>query len=96
MKLISEIQIIPIKPNNGLVAFCSFVLYESFYCGSIAIMTRPNGSFRLLYPNKKLLEKSIDLFYPINKVVGDSIEEEVIKIFKDVMNYDRHDCLNNL
>jgi len=40
---LSEIQIIPIKPQNGLVGFASFVLDGSLYLGSIGIMTRPQG-----------------------------------------------------
>ena len=40
---VSEIQIIPIKPQNGLIAFASLVLNENLYLGSIGIMTRPKG-----------------------------------------------------
>ena len=43
MKVISDIQIVPVKPCNGLAAFCSFILYEELYCGSVAIFTRPDG-----------------------------------------------------
>lgn len=56
MKTISEIQIVPVKPDKGLVGFCSFILYESIYCSSVAIFTRPDGSFRLVYPTKKVGE----------------------------------------
>lgn len=93
--LITEIQIIPVKPNNGLIAFCSFILFESLYCSSIAIYSRPDGSYRLVYPTKKLSSKDISLFYPINKEFGDSILREVIQKFEDVMKYDRHNFSNN-
>lgn len=92
---ITEIQIIPVKPNNGLIAFCSFILFESLYCSSIAIYSRPDGSYRLVYPTKKLSNKDISLFYPINKEFADSILKEVIKKFEDVMKYDRHNFPNN-
>lgn len=36
---ISEIQIVPVKPNNGLVAFASCVVNNSLYIGNIAIYT---------------------------------------------------------
>ncbi|HBB76372.1 MAG: hypothetical protein A2186_01555 [Candidatus Levybacteria bacterium RIFOXYA1_FULL_41_10] len=87
---ITEIQIIPIKPQNGLVAFASFVLNESLYLGSIGILTRPEGGYRLVYPTKKVGERNINIFHPINKVFAKSIEKEVIKEFEDVMKNDRY------
>src|SRR5438552_2325163 len=89
---ISEIQIIPIKPQEGLVAFASFVLDNNLYLGSIGILTRPEGGYRLVYPTKKLGIKSLNIFHPINKQFAESIEKEVIAKFEDVMkNHDRYD-----
>lgn len=87
-RVISEIQIIPVKPKAGLVAFCTFVLYEGIYCSSIAIFTRLDGTYRLVYPTKQIGEKSIKLFYPINREIGKIIEEEVIRKFNEIN--DRH------
>lgn len=94
MKIINEIQIIPVKPDKGLVGFCSFILYECIYCSSVAIFTRPDGSFRLVYPTKKVADKDIHIFHPINKMVGKHIEQEVIKKFNDVMKHDRYNFDN--
>lgn len=89
---ISEIQIIPIKPINGLVGFASFVLDESLYLGSIGIFTRPQGGYRLTYPTKKVGNRDINIFHPINKEFSEAVEKAVIKKFEDVMNKnDRHD-----
>jgi len=89
---ISEIQIIPIKPQNGLVAFASFVLENSLYLSSVGIITRPEGGYRLLYPTKKVGTRNINIFHPINKEFSQSIEKEVISKFEDVMKkYDRYD-----
>ena len=92
--LISEIQIIPVKPHEGLVGFASLVLDQVIYLGSIAIMTRPEGGYRLLYPTKKLGMRSINIFHPINKHFAETIEKEVIDKFEDVMKYDRYDSSN--
>ena len=59
---LSEIQIIPIKPQNGLVAFASFVLDGNLYLGSIGIVTRLNGGYRLVYPTKKVGDRSLNIF----------------------------------
>lgn len=91
---ISEIQIIPIKPQNGLVGFVSFVLDQSIYLGSIGIFTRPEGGYRLVYPSKKVGFKNINIFYPINKSFAEIIEKEVIRKFEDVMNNDRYGSRN--
>ena len=93
---LSEIQIIPIKPQNGLVAFASFVLDGNLYLGSIGIVTRPNGGYRLVYPTKKLAEKNFNIFYPINRDFALAIENEVVRQFEDVMKkYDRHNSFNS-
>ena len=92
---ISEIQIIPVKPQNGLVAFASFVLDQNLYLGSIGIMTRPNGSYRLVYPTKKVADRSLNIFYPINREFAQLIENEIVRRFEEVMNnYDRHNRFN--
>ena len=93
---LSEIQIIPIKPQDGLVAFASLVLDENLYLGSIGIMTRPNGGYRLVYPTKKVAERNLNIFYPINKEFSQVIENKVVRQFEDVMKkYDRHNSFNS-
>ncbi len=86
MKAISEVQIVPVKANNGLVGFASFVLYEAIYCGSVGVFTRPNGGYRLVYPTRKMIGKDIDVYYPINKQVGLAIEEAVAIKFEEVVS----------
>lgn len=94
---LSEIQIIPIKPQNGLVAFASFVLNESLYLGSIGIITRPSGGFRLTYPTKTVGNRDINIYHPINKDFAQEIEKEVVKRLEEVMKNEngRHDNFNS-
>ena len=93
---LSEIQIIPIKPQSGLIAFASFILDKSLYLGSVGILTRPNGGYRLVYPTKKVGNKRLNIFYPINKEFAQSVEGEVIKQLEKVMTQgnDRHNSFN--
>jgi stage V sporulation protein G len=89
---ISEIQIIPVKPQNGLIAFVSFVLDGNLYLGSVGVVTRPNGGYRLTYPTKKVGFKDINIFHPINRGFAEAIEKEVLKELEKVMNNnDRYD-----
>jgi DNA-binding cell septation regulator SpoVG len=86
MKVISEVQINPIKPNNGLIGFASFVLYGAVYCGSVGVFTRPQGGYRLAYPTRKISNKDIGVYYPINQKIGRAIEKEVISKFEEVVS----------
>ncbi len=81
---ISEIEIEPVKPQSGLVAFASFVLNDWLYCGSVAIMTRLDGSYRLCFPTRKLSSGEISVFHPINKAVERAISRAVLAKYEDV------------
>lgn len=90
MKLLSEIEIVPVQPKDGLVAFASFTLCGIFRCSSVAILTRPSGGYRLVYPTKKVGNRAISIFYPITHKVGSAIEEEVIKKYEEVTKGNHH------
>ena len=89
---ISEIQITPIKPNNGLVAFATCIIDNSIYLGSIGILTRLDGGYRLTYPTKNINNKAINIYHPINQESGELLEEKIINKYKEVMkkSNDRH------
>lgn len=85
---ISEIQIIPVKPQNGLVAFASCVINNQFHLNNIAIYTSPSSlySYRLVYPSKVLPNgKSINCLYPINKDVGNEMTKRIVSKLEEVM-----------
>jgi DNA-binding cell septation regulator SpoVG len=87
---ITEIQIVPIRPDNGLVAFASFILNDELYLGSIGVITRPEGGYRLLYPTKKVGLRNVRIFHPISKQSAELIEQAVIKKFEEVTNHVRY------
>ncbi len=83
---ITEVQIIPIKPKDGLIAFASVVLENSVYCGSLGVYTRIDGSgYRITYPTKKIGNRDINVFHPINKETSKAIEEAVISKVKELL-----------
>ncbi|MCR4330218.1 MAG: SpoVG family protein [Candidatus Roizmanbacteria bacterium] len=92
---ITELQIVPVKPSNGLVGFASLVFDGCLYLGSIGIYTRPEGGYRLTYPTRKTTNSSFNVFHPINKDVAQQIERAVIKKFEDVTKmYVGHNQIN--
>lgn len=89
---ISEIEFIPVKPKEGLIGFASFVLDEKYYVSSVAIYTRLAGSsYRLVYPTKKIGERNINIFHPINREVSEVIDEAVIKKVNELFDESRQE-----
>ena len=90
---INEIQIIPIKPQNGLVGFASCVLNNQFYVGNIAIYSSPSAreGFRLVFPTKKLASgQTVDCFHPISKEAGESVASAIVKKYVELMDNFNH------
>lgn len=86
--VISEIQIIPVKPKDGLVAFASCVINNWLYVGSIAIHSSPASlsGFRLVYPSKTLKNGTkLSICHPISKESGDVIQETIVSQYKELM-----------
>jgi len=84
---ITEVQIVPIKPKDGLVGFASVVLDGCFYLGSIGVHSRLDGSgLRLTYPTKKVGSENINIFHPLNILVSQEVEEAIFEKYKDLMN----------
>jgi stage V sporulation protein G len=86
--VISEIQIIPVKPKDGLVAFASCVVNNQFYLGNIAIYSSPFASegFRLVYPTKILHNGTrMNIVYPINKETGEIIQKRIVEEYLKLM-----------
>jgi DNA-binding cell septation regulator SpoVG len=81
---ITDIQIVPIKPKNGLVGFVSLIFDNSFYFGNIGIRTRISGGFRLSYPTRMVGTASVPIYHPLNKEISDMIEQEVIAKYEEM------------
>ncbi len=84
---ISEIQFYPVKPQDGLLGFVSFVLDGKFWMGSVAVFSRKDGGYRLVYPTRKVAGQNINVFHPINPDIGLQVEqavsEKVAEIFSE-------------
>ena len=84
---ISEVNIILIKPRDGLIGFASIVVDDALYMGSIGIHQKLNGNgYRLTYPTKQAGNQRTDIFHPINSDAGKAIENTIISKLNDVMN----------
>ncbi len=75
---ITEINITPIKPSNGLIGFASLVINGNFYLSSIGIITKLSGGYRLLYPTKKIGGTNLHYFHPLNTITSKAIETAIL------------------
>ena len=75
---ISEVQITPVKPADGLVAFASCVINSQLYLGSLGVHQRLDGSgYRITYPTKKIGIRQLNYYHPLTKEVGAAIEQAI-------------------
>lgn len=67
---ISDVRITPVLPNKSLIAFCSFLVSNRLYIGSVALHRSPGHTlgYRLVFPDKVLFNgKRANIVYPINR-----------------------------
>lgn len=75
---ISNIQYVPVPPENGLIGFVSFVVDDKFKFGDIAVYTKPNGSYSLAYPTRTLKNgRTITIARPITAELENFISSSV-------------------
>jgi len=79
---ISEVQIIPVRPKDGLIAFATCILCDCIYLGNIAVYTSPQNAdgYRLVFPTRKLTNgKHIRIFHPITDEARKKILQAIVE-----------------
>lgn len=75
---VSEVQIIPVKPNDGLIAFASCVIDGQLFLGSLGVHQKLGGTgYRITYPTKKIGMRQLNYFHPVSKNAGLLIEQAI-------------------
>lgn len=84
---ITDVQITPITPRNGLIAFASVVIDDNIYLGSIGVHTKLHTEgYRLTYPTKKVGTKDLNIYRPTNPQTSKMIEDAIISKIKELFN----------
>lgn len=83
---ISEVTWYPIKPTEkGLIGFAS-LLFDTLSLNNIAVFLKPDGGYRLVFPNKVLPNgKEIDLYYPIDNETYENIKNAIAEKIKSII-----------
>lgn len=84
---ISRVNIQKVTPIKNLIGFASVVVDDWLYIGNIAIFTRlgSDNTIRLVFPEKKLKEGSVSIFYPLTREAYYVLEKEVQKKFNELI-----------
>lgn len=75
---ITKISISKIPENKGHIGFASCVLNNKIKLNNIAIFKRLNKpGYRLVFPEKKIDEKKIQIFFPVNSEAYFELESAI-------------------
>ncbi len=75
---IKKVEIVPVKPSNGLIGFAHLFIEDGLYLGSIGILTkRDGGGYRLTYPTRRVGETNITIFHPTTSECSKNFEKAV-------------------
>jgi DNA-binding cell septation regulator SpoVG len=76
---VTEVQVTPIKPCDGLVAFASCVIDGQLYIGSLGVHKRLDGTgYRITYPTKRIGDRLLNYYNPITREAGAVIERAIV------------------
>lgn len=86
-KLITNVEIVPVIPKAGLIAFANVIFEDKLALNGIGVHTCLSRSgFRLLYPTKTLPNgKLIQIYHPINKQIADEIQDTIISQYEGLL-----------
>jgi len=82
---VSDIQIVPIEPRDGLVGFASCLINHSIKLGDIAIHTKRQGGYRLVFPAKKIEGQYIYYHQPISEPAYQLLESRICDKYKQII-----------
>lgn len=84
---VSDVQLIPVKPKEGLTFFASCILDDKYYLGNLAVFSLRDGSgFRVVFPTKTLKNgQQIPIFYPVKKELADEIQRAISRCAEEFM-----------
>jgi DNA-binding cell septation regulator SpoVG len=84
---ITEVEIVPVKPDAGLIAFVTCVVDDALYLGSIAVFTKLSGGYRLVFPTKKIGERNFHYHHPINRAATEDLERAILPRVAELFDY---------
>jgi stage V sporulation protein G len=83
---VKKVEIVPIKPQDGLLAFASVEIDDRLYIGSIGIHKRRDGrGFRITFPTRKVGDHQLTICHPITPTLSKEIESAITSKAEEVL-----------
>jgi stage V sporulation protein G len=83
---VKKVEIIPIKPQDGLLAFASIEIDDRIYIGSIGVHKRRDGSgFRITFPTRKVGDHQLTICHPTTPGLSREIESAITAKAEEVL-----------
>ncbi len=83
---VKKVEIIPIKPQDGLLAFASIEIDDCIYIGSIGVHKRRDGSgFRITFPTRKIGSHQLSICHPTTPGLSKEIESAITSKAEEVL-----------
>ncbi|MES2199104.1 MAG: septation protein SpoVG family protein [Chlamydiota bacterium] len=83
---ITKVELLPIKPQNGLMAFANVEINNQFYISSIGVHRRRDGmGYRITYPTRKVGEKNLSIFHPTEPSLSKEIEKAICNKAEEIL-----------
>ncbi|MDN3508971.1 MAG: septation protein SpoVG family protein [Candidatus Neptunochlamydia sp.] len=77
---ITKVELLPINPKNGLIAFACVEIDSQFYVSSIGVHKKLDGTgYRVTYPTKKIGEQHLVICHPTKPGLSKEIEEAIFE-----------------
>jgi DNA-binding cell septation regulator SpoVG len=81
-----KVELLPIKPQNGLMAFACVEIDHQFYVSSIGVHKRRDGTgYRITYPTRKVGEQNQTIFHPTEPSLSKEIEQAICNKAEELM-----------
>lgn len=91
-QILSEIKFhLTSGKDSNIVAICSANYKNELFIGSIAIRRENDGKLKCLFPNKKIGNSKISIYYPLNKDIQERISNLIITKYQNLLNDSKGD-----
>lgn len=75
---VTKVEILPIHPHDGLMAFACVELDGQFYVSSIGVHRKRDGSgYRITYPTRKVGDRNQTVCHPTTQDLSKEIEAAI-------------------
>lgn len=83
---ITKVELLPIKPQSGLMAFACVEIDNHFYVSSIGVHRKRDGTgYRITYPTRKVGEHNQTIFHPTEPSLSKEIERAICNRAEEVL-----------